>query len=512
MGVLNRVEQRSKLGMGVWMGSLFLMVLLNSCSGGGEDAGAGMDFAAMFGGGGRPTSVEVMEVQTGTITDEIRSFGTVRAQDVVNVTPQVSNRVVAIYADLGDSVSQGDPLAKIYDVPFRDAYQQAQSQFLQAQTTFRRDSVQFERQTLLFETGSISASEFENVRATFENSRSQLESAGAAITQSLENLNNTVVRSPVNGVVLSRSIAEGDIASGGQTMFEVANLTGYETRLYLPLKDWEEVRIGLDVALSLSNEGTLLGRGTISRISPQLDEVTGLGEVVVSLTDVSPRLRQGMLAESRITLETRENRVIIPRSAMIERIDTYIEPETNTVELRRSYSVFVAMGDTVAMQRELTLGLEQGERIEVLSGLRAGEKLIVTGQANLRMRAPIRVANLPDAPGEGDGEGIEVLDESGQRPGMRNGQWQGRPGGQGRPGMEGRPGGQGGRPGVEGRPGVQGQQGGRPGMEGRPGVQGQQGGRPGMEGRPGGQGRPGMEGRPSTTTSSDESPETTPAP
>lgn len=508
--MLEYIRNRGRMnGAGLLGFSLLSVLMLGSCSGGGDEAGGGMDFAAMFGGGGRTTSVEVMEVQTGTITDEIRSFGTVRAQDVVNVTPQVSNRVVAIYADLGDSVSQGDPLAKIYDVPFRDAYQQAQSQFLQAQTTFRRDSVQFDRQTVLFESGSISASEFENVRATFENSRAQLESAEAAITQSLENLNNTVVRSPVNGVVLSRSIAEGDIASGGQTMFEVANLTGYETRLYLPLKDWEEVRIGLDVRLSLSNEGTLLGRGTISRISPQLDEVTGLGEVVVSLTEVSPRLRQGMLAESNITLETRENRVIIPRSAMIERIDTYIEPETNTVELRRSYSVFVAMGDTVAMQRELTLGLEQGERVEVLNGLREGEQLIVTGQANLRMRAPIRVANLPDEPEEGGG--IEVLDESGQRPGMRNGQWQGRPGMEGRPGGQGRPGG---RPGMDTQQDGQGNSQGmnaqddgqaRPGGQGRPGAQARPGGRPNAEQNT-------APGSSSPANSSNESPETTPAP
>jgi Membrane-fusion protein len=112
--------------------------------------------------------------------------------------------------------------------------------------------------------------------------------------------------------------------------------------------------------LSLSNEGTLLGRGTISRISPQLDDVTGLGEVVVSLTEVSPRLRQGMLAESNITLETRENRVIIPRSAMIERIDTYIEPETNTVELRRSYSVFVAMAIRLQCSESLRCDWSRG--------------------------------------------------------------------------------------------------------------------------------------------------------
>lgn len=350
-----------------FIGFTLLFALLvagcNSDSQNGQQRGGG-NFPGT--GGGSATSVEVISVERGSISDQVRAFGSVRPQDVVSVTPQVSNRVTRIHADLGDTVQVGQLLAKIYDIPFRDAYQQAQAQFRQNQTSFNRDSTQFVRQEQLHQSGSISSSEFEEARATFENSRAQLEAASASLTQSREDLENTEIRSPVNGVVLSRTIAEGDVATTGQAVFEVANLVGYETRLHLPMRDWEEVNIGQSVELRLSSGEGLIARGTVSRISPQLSETTGLGEVVVSLTEVNPRLRQGMLAESRITLETRENTIIIPRSAMIERVDTYIEPETNTVELRRSYSAFIAEGDSIARQKELTLGLEQGERVEIL--------------------------------------------------------------------------------------------------------------------------------------------------
>ena len=351
--------------------------------------------------GGQATSVEAVPVQTSNISDQIRSFGTIRAQDVVNVNPQVSNQIVKIHADLGDSVQQGDILAKIYDVPFRDELEQAKAQLQQARINFERDSTQFDRQKTLFENEVISQLEYEEAKATFQNSRSQVEAARAALTQSRENLANTEIRSPVNGVVLNRFVAEGDIATTGTTAFEIANLVGYETRLYLPMQDWEEVRVGLPVELRLSNHEGVVGRGNVSRISPQLNPETGLGEVVVSLTDVTSSVRQGVLTESRITLVTNENTVVIPRSALVEKVDTYIEPETNTVEIRRTYSVFVSKGDSVAERRDLTLGLEQGDRVEVLSGINPDEKLIITGHRSLNDGSRIRVAGQTNLrPGE----------------------------------------------------------------------------------------------------------------
>ncbi len=356
------------------------------------------------GGGGQPTSVEAVPVETSSISDQIRSFGTISAQDVVNINPQVSNRVTQIHADLGDTVSQGDMLAKIYDLPYQDAYEQARAQYRQSQSSFQRDSVQFRRQEQLYESNAISSTEFDEARATYNSSLAQLEASEAALTQSREDLENTAIRSPVDGVVMSRNIAEGDIATTGEAAFEIANLVGFEVRLNLPVQDWEEVTVGLPVDLQRSNHQQNIAEGVVSRISPHLNEETGLGEVVVSLIDASSSVRQGMLAESRIILENRENTIVIPRSAMIENVETYIEPETNTVELRRTYSVFVAQGDTVATRKELTLGLEQGERVEVINGLETGEKLIITGQSSLRDGAPIRIAGQQQSDFDQGGE------------------------------------------------------------------------------------------------------------
>ena len=383
-------------------------MLISACGNGSSGEGGPGGFGQFQNQGGQATSVEAILVSTGSISDQVRSFGTIRAQDIVNVNPQVSNRITEIHVDLGDTVDQGQVMAKIYDVPFRDAFEQAQAQSRQSRSAFQRDSTMFVRQQQLFESDAISLSEFDDARAAYESSRAQLEAAQAALTQSRENLANTEIRSPVYGVVLNRMISEGDLATTGNVAFEVANLVGYETRLHLPMQDWEEVTVGLPVEMRLSNRDGVAARGNVTRISPQLSPNTGLGEVVVSLTELTSSVRQGVLVDSRITLITHENTIIIPRSALIEQVETYIEPETNTVELRRSYSVFVAQGDTIAVQREVELGLQQGERIEVLSGIEEGEQLIITGHRSLSDESRIRIA------GQGRSEESSLGDQAGQ--------------------------------------------------------------------------------------------------
>lgn len=364
-----------------------ISLFIQSCGG---DSGPGRNFG--FNRGQQATSVETYTVEQSDISRQIRSYGNIRAQDVVSVTPQISNRITEIHVDLGDTVRQGEVLAEIYDIPYRDQLEQAQAQYRQNKATFERDSTQFIRQKRLHDQGLISSTEFENAQAAYENSRAAVEAARASITQSRENLKNTEIRSPVYGVVLTRNVAVGDLASTGQAAYEIANLTGYETRVYLPMEEWSQVEVGQEVSFRVSNQSAASARGRVSRISPRLDPTTGLGEVVISLTEDGPSIHQGVLVEAVINVETHRGAVVIPRSALVENVQTLIEPESNTIQLERTYSAFVVQGDTTAVKRDLELGIEQGDRVEVLAGLNPGDQVVITGQAGLEDGARVRVA------------------------------------------------------------------------------------------------------------------------
>jgi len=378
--------------------TLFLLLipslLILNCGGDDESSNGRPDFSR-FGGfsANRSTSVETMTVELSTIADQVRSYGTVKAQDLVSVSPQVSNRLTDIYVDLGDTVEAGQLMAKIYDKTFRDQLSQAQAQLAQSRIALRRDSAQFERQRQLLEMDLVSDSEYEIALATYRNTMAQLESARASLTQAQENFNFTEVRAPVNGVVVSRSLEEGDLAPSGQTLFELASDSGFETRIFLPVQDWRSVRIGQSVQLRVSNEASVSATGIVSRKSPQLDPTTGLGEVVITLTQVGGSIYSGVLAENLINIQTNDNAVVIPRSALVEVVETVVNPESNTIELERSYSVFVSKGDSMAERRTLELGIEQGDRIEVLSGLQPGENIVITGQQGLEEGGRISVAS-----------------------------------------------------------------------------------------------------------------------
>lgn len=340
------------------------------------------------------TSVETSKVSEKPISKQITAFGTVKAKDVVQVTPQVSNRITHIYAQLGDTVKEGQPLAKIYDAPYQDQVQQAKAQVSQNRATFEQDSAAYARQQKLYKRDLISKSTLEQAEATYKNSKSQLQSSIANLTQSKENLKNTVIRSPVYGVVINRNVAQGDLASSGQVAYEIGNLTGYQTYVYLPMQEWREVKIGQKVHFDLSDGERSSAIGRVSRISPRLDPQTGLGKVVVTFTKKGPSISQGLLVKSIINVETHPNAIVIPRSALVENVKTVIQPESNAIQTERTYSAFVVQGDSLALKHSLTLGIDQGDKVEVVKGLQAGDEIVTTGQENLEDSSRVRVANM----------------------------------------------------------------------------------------------------------------------
>lgn len=371
------------------------------CGGSEEESSANSRGGGGWGGwgagsGNRVTSVETQNVSLQPIADQVRSFGTIKAQDVISITPQVSNRITRFYVDLGDTVRQGQLLAKINDATFRDQLLQAEAQVVQSKIAVSRDSAAYFRLRTLQDRDLTSIAEVETAQAAYQSSVAAYEAAKASLTQARENFGFTEVRSPVRGVIISRTGEEGDIANASQPIFEVANLVGYESRVFLPVQDWRFVKIGQRVKLRVSNESDATAEGVISRKSPQLDPTTGLGEVVITLTNSGPSIYPGVLTESIIDIEFKPQAVVVPRSALVEKVETVVEPESNTITLDRTYSVFVSVGDTIAELRPLQLGIEQGDKIEVLSGLRPGDDIIVTGQASLKDGGKIRVATGSD--------------------------------------------------------------------------------------------------------------------
>lgn len=373
--------------------SLLTSPLLQACSSGNDDNGESGGRGGFGGFGDRGTTVEVAEISRDSIFEQVRSYGSVRSRDRVIIMPQVNEQVTRIHVEIGDTVQQGDLLAQLYDETFRDELRSAQAQHEQNRVAFEQDSTQYYRTQRLYEREAVSEAEYQEARSAYRSSRAAMESSEASLTQTRQNLNNTRVRAPVDGVVTQRHISQGDMASSGQEMFEIANLEGYEVRLNIPRRDWRRVEFGQAVDLRISGDEDFVAEGTVTRKSPNLDENTGLGMIIISITDTGGEIFPGVLTEARINVDESRSTIVIPRTAMVESVETIIDPESNSIELERRYSAFVVQGDTVAHRRNLELGIEQGERVEVVSGLQEGEKLVITGQDRLDDQERVRLTS-----------------------------------------------------------------------------------------------------------------------
>ncbi len=367
--------------------TLSLMVL-SSCGGGSSNQ--------RFMRGGNFTqaiSVEVTPVNNSSISRQVVNYGTIKSSDVVNVTPQVSNRITHIYAYIGDTVKSGQILAKIYNRVYQDQLTQNKAQMSQAQSSLYRDSLQYARQQTLYKKNLVSATEYESARATYLNSKAQYASAQAAYAQSKQNLDYTDVRSPVYGVVTQRNIAVGNVVTQNEVVYQINNLLGLESDLYLPREDWQQVKVGQKTTFYINEGSDKVAEGIVTRKSPQLDPTTGLGKVVISLNEAGGSVNPGLLCRTVIDVETHNNAVVIPNDALVENVQTFIDPESNTIQLNRTYNAYIVKGDSLALRQNVKLGIREGNRVEVLSGVSDGDQLIVTGQNGLQDSAKVRIVH-----------------------------------------------------------------------------------------------------------------------
>ncbi|HKK45934.1 MAG TPA: hypothetical protein VJ964_10450, partial [Balneolaceae bacterium] len=114
------------------------------------------------------------------------------------------------------------------------------------------------------------------------------------------------------------------------------------------------------------------------------------------LTDRGHSIYQGVLVQATIKVETHKNAVVVPRSALVENVQTLIEPESNSIQLQRNYSAFKVQGDSLALKSDLKLGIEQGDQVEITKGINPGDQIVITGQNNLEDSSKVQVAQQSD--------------------------------------------------------------------------------------------------------------------
>ena len=305
--------------------------------------------------GGAPVAVTAEVVRMQPWSDSLRALGTVKARESVDVTAKVSETVQRVHFSDGDVVGRGAALVTLSGA-------QQQAALRAAEATAREADALFNRQQQLASQQLIS-------RAMFDQQKATRDAAQAQVAQIRANLSDRIIRAPFAGVMGLRQVSPGALVTPGTVIATLDDIS----RVYVdfPVPESQLAGVGPGQAVH-GAAGTWPGRtfdGTLATVGPRIDTTSRAAMVRADFPNPDRALKPGMLIEVELVRG---------------QVDALVLPEIAVQQEGSQASVFrVGAGDAVALV-PVTLGSRHDGKVEIVSGLRAGDRIVVDGTGKLR--------------------------------------------------------------------------------------------------------------------------------
>jgi RND family efflux transporter MFP subunit len=337
------------------------------------------------------SDVSVIVAQKRAVPDWLEAVGTVQAAQTSQISSQTTGNIIEIRAHEGDPVQSGQVLAVIDDAQPRAAVDQAtaaltatEKEVSAADSNFALAESTLKRYQQLYEKKSVSPQEFDEVDAKYQSAEAQRDiararqaQAAAALAQARTSLGYTSIRAPFSAVVTAKMADAGTLASPGMPIFTVEDTRAYRLEASIDESDMHLVHLGqaAPVVIDALGDGQLSGK--IAQIVPAADPASRSFLVKISLPG-DARLRSGLFGRADFARGQRQA-LLIPRTSVVER--------------GQLEGVYVLDANQIAGLRYVTLGANAGDKVEVLSGLQGGDKLVAApGERDLGGK---RIATRP---------------------------------------------------------------------------------------------------------------------
>jgi RND family efflux transporter MFP subunit len=321
--------------------------------------------------------VKTAQVALQPVAQSNEYMATIKSRRSATLQPQVEGRLTEIRVRSGDRVSAGqemmviDPLHQAATVESQRATERQKKALLDYNT------VELERQKKLFEAGVTSRDAFDQAQQAHDNSKADYESALAMRKTQEAQLAYYTIRAPFKGVVGDIPVHVGDYVTTS-TMLTTVDMTGdLEAYIYIPTERSSEARIGLGVELS-DTSGKLLEKTKIDFLSPQVDP-TLQGILAKAPVHATPDImRNAQMIKARVIWSTKPM-VVIPVLAVMRQ-----GGQTFVFVVKKQ-----ADGHSVALQQPVTLGDTVENSYSIISGLNAGDQVIVSSTQFLVNGMPV---------------------------------------------------------------------------------------------------------------------------
>jgi RND family efflux transporter MFP subunit len=359
--------------LGVVAAGLMIMTTLAACGGHSDDGAAKADENR-----GRQT-VTAATVRLVNLPRTLNASGSVSAWEEVPIGAETGGLVAtAVYVDEGAYVRQGQPLVQLNDTVLRAQVRQQEAQVATARANLARDDAALARAQELKERGYLSQAGLDTALANQRSSAAALQAAEAALSEFRTRLAQTVIRAPVAGRIVSRSVTRGQIVQPGVELFRMVRDGRLELDARVPEADLPLVRAGQTATVTLDQGGAVTG--TVRIVTPEVDPQSRLGIARISIPAGSAR--QGMFARAQIDVGA-QPALVVPSGAIVYR--------------EGKPGVYVIGAGGAVTFRPVTTGGRQGDDLAV-TGVRAGERVVVSGSGFLGDGDRVTVAASTQAP------------------------------------------------------------------------------------------------------------------
>jgi RND family efflux transporter MFP subunit len=327
--------------------------------------------------------VAVQKVALGDLENVARLTGTVEPIQAVQVISKVRGRVARIEKQIGDPVKAGETLVVVEPVDYRLEVQRLEGILQQARAESSQAARDAARSEKLFREQVISTQALQAARARLQAGAGRIRETEAALEMARERLADTRIASPIDGVVTARMVDVGTMVDNQMmgdrktaAAFEVMNLSKVKLRVGVSEKDLPKVRVGQRARVTLDAFPGRTFEGVLTRLSPRLAEGTRRADAEIEIENPGFELKPGMFATANLVLDRKEDVILVPKQAVVDRGGRQV--------------VFLANGARARMV-PVTLAGSDDRSYEVASGVSPGDRLIVKGQTMLEDNAPIFV-------------------------------------------------------------------------------------------------------------------------
>ncbi|WP_350449493.1 efflux RND transporter periplasmic adaptor subunit [Aminobacterium mobile] len=321
--------------------------------------------------------VEVVSPKQGTFVDIVRFVATLEPEEEAAVISKVPGKtVLQVLVHEGDKVQEGDILAILDASLIEQQVSQAQASLAKAEIYKQTAENDYRRFSQLYKEEVISRQQYDHVEGEYKTSVRQVAETKAVLEQLKITKGYHRIEAPISGIITARNVDAGDTTSS-YPVFVIAKQEQVKAVGVVPEKLYSKVRAGQETHISLDAFPGRSFKAKVARVSPILDPATRTGKVEVAV-DALSLMKPGMYARVEIQAGTHEG-LGIPLDAVMKMAGTGLP------------ICYVATEDGTAKTKQITLGEEGPDAIEVIEGISLSDKVIITRSEKLSEGTPIEV-------------------------------------------------------------------------------------------------------------------------